>query len=299
MNDMDSIKKSLEKKKALKYIMKYLVIVLGAAVYAVGFQFFLFPNAIVSGGLVGIAMIINVFTSLPVGMLTFVMNVPLFLVAWKHFGLDFLLSSLAGVALSALLVDLFALKSFVATNDPMLASIIGGVIKGAGLGMIYYVGATTGGVDIVAKFLRQRHAHIQFGTLILILDFVIIAAYAFVLGRYESAMYSLIAMFVVSKVIDLVLYGIDNSSVCYIISEHSDELITEITSGRVHRGVTILNGAGAYSGKPEKILMCVIKRNQISEFRRLIRSIDPHSFCIVTDAKDVFGKGFENIAEVK
>ena len=161
------------------------------------------------------------------------------------------------------------------------------MIKGAGLGMIYYVGATTGGVDIVAKFLRQRHAHIQFGTLILILDFVIIAAYAFVLGRYESAMYSLIAMFVVSKVIDLVLYGIDNSSVCYIISEHSDELITEITSGRVH------------SGKPEKILMCVIKRNQISEFRRLIRSIDPHSFCIVTDAKDVFGKGFENIAEVK
>ena len=158
---------------------------------------------------------------------------------------------------------------------------------------------TTGGVDIVAKFLRQRHAHIQFGTLILILDFVIIAAYAFVLGRYESAMYSLIAMFVVSKVIDLVLYGIDNSSVCYIISEHSDELITEITSGRVHRGVTILNGAGAYSGKPEKILMCVIKRHQISEFRRLIRSIDPHSFCIVTDAKDVFGKGFENIAEVK
>ena len=296
---MDSIKKSLEKKKALKYIMKYLVIVLGAAVYAVGFQFFLFPNAIVSGGLVGIAMIINVFTSLPVGMLTFVMNVPLFLVAWKHFGLDFLLSSLAGVALSALLVDLFALRSFVATNDPMLASIIGGVINGAGLGMIYYVGATTGGVDIVAKFLRQRHAHIQFGTLILILDFVIIAAYAFVLGRYESAMYSLIAMFVVSKVIDLVLYGIDNSSVCYIISEHSDELITEITSGRVHRGVTILNGAGAYSGKPEKILMCVIKRNQISEFRRLIRSIDPHSFCIVTDAKDVFGKGFENIAEVK
>ena len=299
MNDMDSIKKRLEKKKALKYITKYFVILIGAAIYAFGFQFFLFPNAIVSGGLVGIAMIINVFTSLPVGMMTFVMNVPLFIIAWRHFGLDFLISSLVGVALSALLVVLFALKSFVATSDPMLACIIGGVIKGAGLGMIYYVGATTGGVDIVAKFLRQRHAHIQFGTLILIMDIVIIAAYAFVLERYESAMYSLIAMFVVSKVIDLVLYGIDNSSVCYIISEHSDELITEITSGRVHRGVTIINGAGAYSGKPEKILMCVIKRHQISEFRRLIRSIDPHSFCIVTDAKDVFGKGFENIAEVK
>ena len=299
MNKMDSIKTKLEKKKSLKYITKYLMIALGAAIYAVGFQFFMFPNAIVSGGVVGIAMIINVFTSLPVGFLTVVMNVPLFIVAWKHFGLDFLLSSLAGVAFSSVFVDTLALSSIVATNDPMLASIIGGVIKGAGLGMIYYVGATTGGVDIVAKFLRQRHSHINFGTIILIMDVVIIVAYALVLKRYESAMYSLIAMFVVSKVIDLVLYGIDNSSVCYVISEHSDEIVQEIISGRVHRGVTILNGAGAYSGRPEKILMCVIKRHQISEFRRLVRSIDPHSFCIVTDAKDVFGKGFENIAEVK
>ena len=296
---MDSIKKKIEKKKALQVLAKYLTIMLGAAVYAVGFQFFMFPNTIVSGGVVGIAMIINVFTSLPVGFLTVLMNVPLFLIAWKYFGLDFLLGSLAGVALSSLFVDMLALSNIVATNDPMLASIIGGVIKGAGLGMIYYVGATTGGVDIVAKFLRQRHAHINFGTIILIMDVVIIVGYALVLKRYESAMYSLIAMFVVSKVIDLVLYGMDNSSVCYVISEHSDEIVHEIISGRVHRGVTILNGAGAYSGRPEKILMCVIKRHQISEFRRMIRNIDPNSFCIVTDAKDVFGKGFENIAEVK
>ena len=296
---MDSIKKKIEKKKALQVLAKYLTIMLGAAVYAVGFQFFMFPNTIVSGGVVGIAMIINVFTSLPVGFLTVLMNVPLFIIAWKYFGLDFLLGSLAGVAMSSLFVDLLALSNIVATNDPMLASIIGGVIKGAGLGMIYYVGATTGGVDIVAKFLRQRHAHINFGTIILIMDVVIIVGYALVLKRYESAMYSLIAMFVVSKVIDLVLYGMDNSSVCYVISEHSDEIVHEIISGRVHRGVTILNGAGAYSGRPEKVLMCVIKRHQISEFRRMIRSIDPNSFCIVTDAKDVFGKGFENIAEVK
>ena len=137
MNKMDSIKTKLEKKKSLKYITKYLMIALGAAIYAVGFQFFMFPNAIVSGGVVGIAMIINVFTSLPVGFLTVVMNVPLFIVAWKHFGLDFLLSSLAGVAFSSVFVDTLALSSIVATNDPMLASIIGGVIKGAGLGMIY------------------------------------------------------------------------------------------------------------------------------------------------------------------
>jgi uncharacterized membrane-anchored protein YitT (DUF2179 family) len=296
---MDSIKNSLEKKKALKYIMKYLVIVLGAAVYAVGFQFFLFPNAIVSGGLVGIAMIINVFTSLPVGMLTFVMNVPLFLVAWKHFGLDFLLSSLAGVALSALLVDLFALRSFVATNDPMLASIIGGVIKGAGLGMIYYVGATTGGVDIVAKVLRQKQPHINFGTIVMMIDIAIIAAYAIALHKLESAMYSMIAMFVVSKVIDAALYGIDNSVLCYIISEKSMELTQEIINGTMHRGVTLLQGEGAYSHAPKKVILCGIKRTQIAALRRVVRSVDEHAFFVVSDAKNVFGKGFDNIAEVK
>ncbi len=296
---MDSIKHKLEKKRALRLLGKYLTIVVGAMIYAIGFQFFMYPNAIVSGGVVGIAMIINVFTNLPVGMLTVAMNIPLFAVAWKHFGLDFLISSLVGVALSSVFVDLLSLAGIVATDDPMLACIIGGVIKGAGLGMIYYVGATTGGVDIVAKFLRRRHSHINFGTIILLMDVVIVVAYAFVLKRYESAMYSLVAMFVVSKIIDLVLYGIDNSSVCYIISEHSDEIVHEIISGRLHRGVTILNGQGAYSGREEKVLMCVIKRHQISEVRNLVRSIDMRSFFIVTDAKDVFGNGFENISEVR
>ena len=296
---METIRQKIEKKNVFRLLWKYFVIAVGSLIYAIGFQFFMYPNAIVSGGVVGVAMIINVFTRLPVGMLTVAMNIPLFAVAWKHFGLDFLISSLVGVALSSLFVDLLSLSSIVATDDPMLACIIGGVIKGAGLGMIYHVGATTGGIDIVAKFLRRRHSHINFGTIILLIDVVIVAAYAFVLKRYESAMYSLVAMFVVSKIIDLLLYGIDNASVCYIISEKSDQIIHEIISGSVNRGVTILNGHGAYSGREEKVLMCVIKRHQISQVRNLVRGIDARAFFIVTDAKDVFGNGFDNISEVR
>ena len=127
----------------------------------------------------------------------------------------------------------------------------------------------------------------------------IIAGYALVVGNYESAMYSVIAMFVVTKVIDLFLYGIDNSCVCYIISDKSDALTHEIISGHVHRGVTILEGVGAYSHQEKHVIMCVIKRNQIPELRRTIKSLDERAFVIVTDAKNVFGTGFESISEVR
>ena len=296
---MENITKETEKNQALKTILKYITIIVGAAIYAVGFQFFMFPNAIVSGGIVGISMIINHFTNLPVGVMTIIMNIPLFAVAWRYFGLDFLIGSLAGMVLSSVFVDLFALTGIVSTSDPMLDSIIGGVVKGFGLGVIYFVGATTGGIDIVAKFLRRQNPHINFGTIILIIDVIIIAAYAVILNKYESAMYSVIAMFVVSKVIDLVLYGIDNSSICYIISENSEELIQEIISGHMRRGVTVLEGEGAYSHKKKHVIMCVIKRTQIAELRKLVRTVDEHAFFIVSDAKNVFGNGFENISEVR
>ena len=288
-----------KKQRAGKLFKKYLIIVLGVAIYSVGFQLFMFPNDIVAGGVVGIAMIINRLTNLPVGVLTIVMNVPLFIVAWRHFGLDFMVSSLVGMGLSSVAVDLLALTGIAVTNDPLLASIIGGVIKGFGLGLIYFVGATSGGVDIVAKFLRQRFAQINFGTLVLGMDVVIVTAYAIILKKYDSAMYSMIGMFVVSKVVDLVLYGIDNSNICYIISENSEDLIREILSGHMRRGVTILEGEGAYSHRPKLVIMCVIKRTQIGEIRNLVRSVDEHAFFIVVDAKNVFGNGFENIAEVR
>ncbi len=285
--------------KLRRQVLKYFLIVLGSVIYAVGFQYFMFPNRIVSGGISGIAMILNHFTHWPVGMMVIAMNVPLFLIAWRHFGLDYLIGSLVGTAVSSIFVDLFASTGIVATTDPMLGSIIGGVIKGAGMGIIYYVGASTGGIDIVAKMLRQKYQQINFGTIVLILDVVIVVVYALVLDLYESAMYSLIGMYVVSKVVDLALYGIDNSSLCYIVSEKSEELAREILSGHVHRGVTILEGEGAYSHQRKNVILCVIKRTQMGEMRRLVRRMDEHAFFIVTDAKNVFGTGFENISEVR
>lgn len=294
---MENISTRMKSNIFFRRIVQYTVIVLGCVIYAVGFQFFMYPNNIVSGGIVGVAMIFNELLPVPVGVTTIILNIPLFVIAWRYFGLDFLISSLVGMALSSAFVDLFAMFKIVLTNDPMLASIIGGVIKGVGLGVIYYVGSTTGGVDIVAKMLCMKNPHLNLGTILLLIDAAIIIAYAVILNKYESAMYSVITMFVVSKVIDLALYGIDNSCICYIISEKSSDISHEIISGHMHRGVTILEGRGAYSGKEKQVIMCVIKRQQIAEIRRIIRNLDENAFFIVSDAKNVFGNGFENIRE--
>lgn len=279
-----------------EYVVKYALVALGSALFAAGFQFFLYPNSIIVGGVSGIAMIINYLVGLPVGIMTIVLNIPLFIIAWKHFGGKFIISSLVGMLLSSVLVDVLAVIDYSPTDDMLLACLIGGAIKGLGLGLIYYAGATTGGTDIIAKFVRLRFPYINFGTIVLLTDAVIIIAFAAIFDRVEAAMYAVIAMFVVSKVIDLVLYGIDNSSVCYIISENSEQLVKDITD-KLHRGVTILSGEGAYSHKDKQVLLCVIKRTQIADIRKIIKSIDENAFFIVSDAKNVFGKGFGDISD--
>lgn len=282
--------------KPSEYIIKYALIVVGAALYAAGFQFFLYPNSIIVGGVSGIAMIINYLADLPVGIMTIVLNIPLFIIAWKHFGTGFIIGSAVGMALSSVLIDIFALWQISPTDDMLLACIIGGAVKGLGLGFVYYAGATTGGADIVAKFLRMRFPYINLGTIVWLTDFAVIVVFATIFNKVEAAMYAVIAMFVVSKVIDLVLYGIDNSNVCYIISEKSEEITSRITD-TLHRGVTILEGEGAYSHQSKQVLLCVVKRTQISEIRKMIRNVDEHAFFIVTDAKNVFGQGFGDIGD--
>ncbi len=285
-------------KSILSHTLTYGKIVLGSVLYAAGFQFFTYPNSIITGGVTGIAMIINYLTSLPVGVLSIVMNIPLFAVSWKRFGAHFMVSSFVGMMLCSVLVDVFSTVDFAATNQPLLAAIYGGIIKGFGLGIIYTTGATTGGVDIVAKFLRVKYQHINFGTIILLLDAVIIFAFALIFRRYDSAMYSIIFMFISSKVIDFVLYGAVNSKVCYVITDNSVEIKNAIV-GELKRGVTFIHGEGAWSGKEKDIILCVIKSRQIVELKRIIKELDAGAFLIVSDSREVFGNGFTYIGDDK
>ena len=286
----------MPKHSAKEIVRELAYIVGGAACYAVGYCFFFYPNSVVPGGVTGVSTIVNFLTGAPVGVLSIVLNIPLFAFAWRHFGLRFMLMSGAGMALTYIFIDGFNLLGFAATHDPLLACTIGAALNGTGLGLVYRSGATTGGTDIIAKVLRQKYPYINFGTFVMALNVVIISAYALIFRRLDAAFYAVIAMFVVSRAIDTVLYGLDTSKVCYLISNKSAELDEAITA-TMHRGVTKLRGEGGYTGEEREVLMCVIKKRQITDIRKLVKAIDPNAFFIVTDAKDVFGNGFGNINE--
>ena len=287
----------MPKRSARDIAREWGLIILGAATYAVGFQFFFYPNDITAGGVTGIPTIINLLTGAPVGVVSIIINIPLFAFAWKKFGTRFMLMSLVGMALTYIFVDLFALIDFAATDDLFLAGTIGACLNGAGLGLVYRAGATTGGIDIVAKILRRRYPYINFVTFVLVLDIAIIAVLAAFSFEWEEAMYPVIAMFVVTRAIDVMLYGLDTSKVCYLISEEKSTELERAITETMHRGVTRLHGEGGYTGAEREVLMCVIKKRQITDLRKIVRAVDPAAFFVVTDANDVFGNGFGNIQD--
>ena len=284
------------KNKLLGRIASCVLVAVGAALYAAGFQYFLYPNAIPAGGVTGIAMIINFLTRLPVGTMVVVINIPLFALAWWRFGFRFILLSLLGTFASGLFIDLFAALPLEITGRPGLAAVYGGLVEGFGLGIVYRAGGTTGGTDVVAKLLRRNHQYINFGTFVLFLDAIVITAFALVFRKYESALYAVITIYIATQVIDLVLYGAVKSKVCYIISDRSEEL-KDVIVGRLDRGVTFLHGSGAYSGKEKNIILCVIRQQQIVDLKKLVMSVDENAFMIVSDTREVFGEGFNSIGE--
>ncbi len=285
-------------KKLLSQVVKYAKIIIGTALFAVGFQFFAYPNDISSGGVTGVAMITNYLTGLPVGVVSIIINIPLFAFSWKKFGLEFIISSLVGMLGCSIFVDLFSMIDLVVTKEPLLAAVYSGIIKGLGCGIVFSTSATTGGVDIVARYLRVKYQHINFSTFILALDAAVIGAFAVIFKKYDSAMYALISMFLCSKVIDIVLFGAVNSKVCYIITDESSKMKTALMNG-LHRGVTLLHGEGAWSGNEKDVILCVIKSRQIVELKHIINKIDPKSFLILCDSREVFGTGFNYIGDEK
>ena len=267
---------------------------IGCMIVGMSFSWITFPNSIASGGLTGIAQILNLLTGLPVGVMVIAMNVPLFLVAWRQFGLRFIIYSLIGMVCSSLAIDFFALFHVALTRDILLAAVYGGLLKGLGYGLIFYTGGTSGGTDILSRMLRRKYAYIQLGNISLALDATVVAAFAVIFKRADAAMYTIITMFVSSRMVNLVLYGTFNSSVCYIITVHPHTIARAI-GDKLLRGATLLKGEGAYSGEERDVVLCAVKRQQIPALKKIVSGIDEHAFVIVTQSHEVFGKNFQNI----
>ena len=267
------------------------IITLGAVIYALAFDWFVAPNQIAMGGVTGLAQIVTALVPvLPVGVLSILVNVPLFLAGWRLLGGRLLVSSLYAMAVSSLAIDVIAWMHTFPPMDPILATLYGGAGMGVGLGLVFSQGATTGGTDIIGKLLKLKFPWLPIGKLVMIPDMVVVILAAVVFGTVNAALYGLIQMYLLSKVMDMILYGWDTSRVAYIITDRWEETVQGLLD--MNRGVTLLQGKGAYTGAEKQVLLVAFRQREIVPIKRMLREIDPKAFFIVCDAHEILGEGF-------
>ncbi len=267
------------------------IITLGAVIYALAFDWFVAPNQIAMGGVTGLAQIVNALVPvLPVGVLSILVNVPLFLAGWRLLGGRLLVSRLYAMAVSSLAIDVIAWMHTFPPMDPILATLYGGAGMGVGLGLVFSQGATTGGTDIIGKLLKLKLPWLPIGKLVMIPDMVVVILAAVVFGTVNAALYGLIQMYLLSKVMDMILYGWDTSRVAYIITDRWEETVQGLLD--MNRGVTLLQGKGAYTGAEKQVLLVAFRQREIVPIKRMLREIDPKAFFIVCDAHEILGEGF-------
>ena len=279
-------------KKVFELLTDNIVWIIGCTLYAAAINFFNVPNNIAQGGFSGLAIVINYVSGLPVGAVNLALNIPILLLALKFIGKKFVIKTLWVTVLLSVIIDLVALIPYEYTGDKLLASIFSGALLGAGVALVAARGSTTGGTDVLSKLLRLVLPHISYGKLVMFSDMVVIAISVIVFRSIESALYAAIVIFVSSKVIDYILYGMAKSKMLMVFTDHADKISQELVSNSP-RGVSIVPAKGAFTGQEKNMLICVLRSNEVAPTIKLIKSIDPNTFTIITEANEIIGKGFK------
>ncbi|MGG2086886.1 YitT family protein [Priestia aryabhattai] len=284
------IKKVVHRSLSAKMIVKRMLFILvGALLMAVGLEFFLVPNEVIDGGIVGISIILSHLTDVQIGFYIFVLNLPFFFIGYKQIGKTFALSTLLGVIILSIATSIFH-DLPVLTGDPLLATVFGGIVLGVGVGIVIRYGGSLDGTEILAILFNKR-TPFSVGETIMFFNLFILGSAGFVFG-WDRAMYSLMAYFIAFKTIDIVIQGLDESKSAWIISEQY-ERIGEAILARLGRGVTYLNGEGAYTGDDKKVIFCVITRLEEAKLKAIIDEIDPSAFFAVAAIAEVRGGRFK------
>lgn len=284
--------------KIFKKVLKRLVgITIGSIIQAFGIILFLSPNKIAPGGFSGLSIIIYHLTKFPIGTMYFILNLPLFIIAWKKWGFKYIALTLFGTITSSIFIDIFSYFFKPLTYDPLLASIYGGVLVGIGVGVVFKYWGSTGGTDLLSQLI-YTYIGASFGTTILIIDTSIVLLAAIVFKSSEYALLGMLSLFISSKVIDYVQEGFLTSKTVFVISDKTFELKLRIFK-ELERGVTELKVKGSYTGIEKDALLCVIRQKELSLIKDIIHEVDKKAFIIVGDAKEVIGEGFIPIEEAK
>ena len=274
----------------LKWAVDILVITVGTVIYACGVHFFTEPNGIAPGGVVGIATVLNELFNINVGTVTFLINVPLLILGIVYLGRNFIIKTLISLSVFTLTLDYLLIKLPVYTDDKILAAVFGGLLMGIGLGVVYLRDGSTGGMDIINRLILRFFPNMRMGSIILITDTVVILFAVLVFRDVNVLLYSAIAIYIATKLVDEVLYGLNERKMLMIVTDKEKEVTDTIL--KMERGVTVIKASGGFSGAEKSVIICVTAKNEYYRFRRAIAKEDENAFIIIANAGEVLGKGF-------
>lgn len=287
------VKKTIaQHRKASFYIKKYCMIFLGSIIASLGLELFLIPNRVIDGGVVGISIMMSTITQLPFGLFLVLLNLPFLYLGYKQIGKNFAIATTVAICFLSGWSAVFEPIRQV-TEDPFLAAIFGGIIDGLGVGLIIRAGGSLDGTEIVA-IIMDRRSVFSVGEVVMFINLFILSSAGLLYG-WDKAMYSLVAYFVISKMIDVVIKGLDESyAVMIVTNEHDD--ITSALNDRLGRGVTLLHGAGGYTGESKEVLYCVVTRLEVDKLKEIVLEKDENAFVTINAVHDIVGGRFKKKA---
>ena len=290
-------------KKMLRDLPK---IALAAFLFAISVNMFVVPGEILLGGVTGIANTVHIITGFKyIGLIIFVINVPMAILSWKSLGREFIFKTIIGFSICSLFIDVMALDFFasyfppIGHGDlpPLISAVMGGALMGCGMGLLFSIGYTTGGVSMLVMLIRKKTRRISTGTLIIIFDVLIIALSLVAIFifkgelRVETLLSTLVFTYVTGFVTDKMIFGARRSKIAIIISGKSEEIAAAITL-QLDRGITVISAKGYYSGEDRQMLLCAVAPRQMFQLKSIIMSTDSSAFVMLTDASEIVGEGF-------
>ena len=286
----------MSEKKIVGYLKGYFFMLVASVSYALSTDLFLAPNEIVAGGMSGLAVLLHLLNEkLKIGMLLIALNVPVLLLGLKFCGLKFIIKCLITIVVLGVATDLLAVLDPM-TDNPVLASLYGGVCQGIGIGLFVKYEYSSGGTELLGRVINRFIRVLKIPVCVGILDGIIVVLGAIFTKNPDNMLYALIVIFVSTKVSEIVLVGLDKSKLCIIITDKGAE-ISETLLKNSPRGITMLNGKGMYTNKDHDVLLTCVKNHQLTQLKQIINSIDPKAFIIINDSVEVRGQGFQALGE--
>ncbi len=289
-------KRLIRARKILDFTKNFILIVLGAYLISLSINMFLLPHKMTTGGASGIATILYYLSNIPMGITILAINLPLFVIAIVKLGKKFVIKTIFSTVLLSVFLELFKHDQVIQTTqiDLLMSCIFGGIISGIGLSLTFKAGASSGGSDLLANIIYKLTKIQSLSKVLMGIEIVIISGVIICFKDINLGLYSIIALFISTKVIDVIFDGIYNTKVATIITKKGDQIVESILS-ELGRGATITNSIGAHSGEENTTITCVITRNQIASLKQIIRDNDNRAMMYITNANEAIGKGFKSI----